>query len=295
MYPNILILLKGLGDKTEEYKRILDYRLELKHAGKKKEQAPLKLLLNSTYGLLNNQYSAINNPHLAYSICIYGQISLYVLSQRLAAIGAEIININTDGVAYCYPGEGDQIIFDEWQEEFGLTLESDFFEKWFQTNVNNYFAVTDGGYVVTKGGDVNKYHEPRYFANNDIRITHVALVDYLLKGVPVQDTLRKHLDDPTMYQYVLQAGHTYQGVVEASDPDTLLPTKINRVFAAKGEGIEILKKRQDDGLVKFADAPSNMFLWNGNVKEIPDFGKRIDLQWYYDLTMKMIKRWEVTN
>lgn len=218
-----------------------------------------------------------------------------MLSQRLAGIGAEIININTDGVAYCYPGEGDQIIFDEWQKEFGLTLESDFFEKWFQTNVNNYFAVTDGGYVVTKGGDVNKYHEPKYFANNDIRITHVALVDYLLKGVPVQDTLRKHLDDPTMYQYVLQAGHTYQGVVEASDPDTLLPTKINRVFAAKGEGIEILKKRQDDGLVKFADAPGNMFLWNGNVKEIPDFGKRVDLQWYYDLTMKMVKRWEVTD
>ena len=293
MYPNILILLNGLGDKTEDYKRILEYRLELKHAGKKKEQAPLKLLLNSTYGLLNNQYSAINNPHLAYSICIYGQISLYVLSQRLAGIGAEIININTDGAAYCYPGEGDQIIFDEWQKEFGLTLESDYFTKWIQANVNNYVAQTDSGYIVTKGGDVNKYHEPRYFANNDIRITHIALVDYLLHGVPVQETIRKNLDKPELYQYILQAGSTYQGVVEASAPDDLLPTKINRVFATRARGIEILKKRQDDGLVKFADAPGQMYLWNGHVKDIPHFEKMIDLQWYYDLTMKMVKRWEV--
>lgn len=46
MYPNILINLDGLQDKTGEYKRILKYRLELKHAGKKKEQAPYKLILN---------------------------------------------------------------------------------------------------------------------------------------------------------------------------------------------------------------------------------------------------------
>ena len=46
MYPNILINLNGLTDKTAEYKRILDYRLKLKAEGKKDEQAPYKLILN---------------------------------------------------------------------------------------------------------------------------------------------------------------------------------------------------------------------------------------------------------
>ncbi len=292
MYPNILINFGGLGEKTDHYKRILARRLELKKQGRKKEQEPLKLILNSTYGLLNNQYSQLNNPHLAFSICIYGQISLYVLSQRLAAIGAEIININTDGVAYRYSGDEDQQVFAEWEKEFGMTLETEQFTTWIQANVNNYLAVTESGYVVTKGGDVSKYHDHNYFANNDIRIVQMALVDYLIKGIPIQETLMNYLDEPILYQYVLQAGHTFQGVVTSDEPDVLLPTKVNRVFATKRDGVEILKKRQDGGLVKFADAPLKMKVWNGDVKDLEDFRDWADLQWYYDLTRKALERWE---
>ena len=291
MYPNILIILRGLGDKTEKYKDILDYRLQLKHEGKKDEQAPYKLILNSTYGLLNNQYSQLNNPHLAYSICIYGQVSLYVLSQRLAAIGAEIININTDGVAYCYDGDEDLKVLRAWEQEFKLNLEVDYFKKWIQKDVNNYIAVTDKDYVLVKGGDVNKYHKDRFFANNDIRITHIALVDYLIYGKPVQDTLIENVDKPILYQYVLQAGSTYQGVVMYDEPDKLLNTKINRVFATD-KGSQIVKKREDGGLVKFADTPDKMYVYNGDLEEFEEFKKIIDLQWYYDLTIKNLKRWQ---
>lgn len=291
MYPNIIINLNGLGDKTEDYKRILDYRLQLKHEGKKEEQAPFKLLLNSAYGLLNNQYSQLNNPHLAYSICIYGQISLYVLSQRLAGIGAEIININTDGVAYCYDGDEDLKILRAWEEEFKLNLEVDYFKKWIQKDVNNYIAVTENDYVLVKGGDVNKYHQNRFFANNDIRITHIALVDYLIHGKPVQDTLIENVDKPILYQYVLKAGSTYQGVVMYDEPDKLLNTKINRVFATD-KGGQIVKKREDGGLVKFADTPDKMYVYNGDLEEFEEFKEIIDLQWYYDLTIKNLKRWQ---
>lgn len=47
MYPSILINLMGLGDSTEKYKKILEYRLMLKHQGKKEEQAPYKLILKN--------------------------------------------------------------------------------------------------------------------------------------------------------------------------------------------------------------------------------------------------------
>lgn len=290
MYPSILINLNGLGDKTKQYKEILDYRLMLKHQGKKDEQAPYKLILNSTYGLLNNKYSSLNNPTLAYSICIHGQVAVYVLAKRLAEIGARVININTDGVAYTLNGNEDEDIKKEWEKEFKINLETDYFDRWIQKDVNNYIAVTDKGKIKVKGGDVNKYHGDNFFKNNDIGITHKALVDYLVYGKPVQDTIIENLDNPRLFQYILQAGSTYKGVVTRDEPDKLLDTKVNRVFATK-KGIEILKKRADDGLVKFADTPNEMYLYNGKLDDFEDFKKVVDMQWYYDLTMKNLQRW----
>lgn len=292
MYPNILINLNGLRDKTLEYQRILKYRLELKHAGKKKEQAPYKLILNSTYGLLNNQYSQLNNPYLAYSICVNGQIAVYELAKRLANVGAKVININTDGVAYAINGDMDQRVKDQWEKEFNLKLDVDYFKHWIQKDVNNYIAVTDKDQIKVKGGDVNKYHDNKFFANNDIRITHIALVDYLVYGKRIDDTLTENIDNPLLFQYILQAGGTYKGVVRADEPDNLLSTKINRIFACKGNGIEILKKRQDDGLVKFADTPKSMYLYNDDLKDFDNFKDIVDLQWYYNLIQKNLKRWE---
>lgn len=290
MYPSILINFNGLGEKTAEYERMKKERVKIKHTNKQLSDA-YKLVLNSTYGLLNNKYSQLNNPHLAYSICIYGQISLYILSQRLAAIGAEIININTDGVAYRYKGDLDQRIKEEWEREFHLDLETEYYKKWIQKDVNNYIAVEKDGSIKVKGGDVNKYHKNKFFANNDIRITHIALVDYLVYGKKVYETIIENLDKPILYQYILQPGGTYKGVVKNSEPDRILDTKINRVFASKHEGLELVKKRQDDGLVKFADAPTKMKLWNGNLEDMESFKEEIDLQWYVDLVEKNLKRW----
>lgn len=290
MYPNILINLNGLGDKTDYYKSILEHRLELKHQGKKEEQAPYKLILNSTYGLLNNQYSQLNHPHLAYSICIYGQISLYVLAKRLSGIGAEIININTDGVAYCYEGDEDELVKREWEEEFSLDLETEYFKKWWQSDVNNYLALTQKDYIVCKGGDVNKYHQNNYFKNNDIRIVQIALVEKIVHGKDVANTIVENLDNPLLYQYILRTSSKFKGLVYADNKDELLHNSTNRVFASKG-GVEILRMRVDGGYNKFPDAPPSMYLWNDEISKLENFKDIVDLQWYYDLTMEKLKRW----
>lgn len=215
---------------------------------------------------------------------------MYELARRLADIGAVIININTDGVAYHYDGDKDEKIKQEWEKEFNLKLDTDYFKKWIQKDVNNYIAITDNGQIKVKGGDVNKYYKDQFFKNNDIRITHKALVDYLVYGKDVQDTILENLDNPRLFQYILQAGKTYKGVVTREEPEKLLETKINRIFATKN-GIEILKKRQDDGLVKFADTPNQMYLYNDDLNKMNDFKNIIDKQWYYDLTMKNLQRW----
>lgn len=217
---------------------------------------------------------------------------MYVLTKRLYQIGAEIINVNTDGVVYkLNKGVEDSKILKQWQDEFKFTLEYDYFDKWIQKDVNNYIAVEPNGKVVTKGGDANKYKYDKFFANNDIRIVQIALVDYLLYGKSINKTIIENLDKPILYQYVLKAGGTYKGVALSSNPDKLLSTKVNRVFAVKGKGEEIVKVRQDGGLVKFADAPTDMFIWNRDVNELKNFDVVVDKQWYADLTNSKVDAW----
>ena len=293
MYPNILIILRGLGDKTGYYKSILDHRLELKHQGKKEEQAPLKLILNSTYGLLNNQYSQLNRPALAYNICIYGQISLYVLAKRLGSIGCDIININTDGVAFT-GGDDEEVkaVWKSWEKEFNLTLELDKFKKWWQKDVNNYVALTDKDKIKVKGADVNRYFGDTTFKSMDILIVHKALVDKLVYGKSFEDTLLDNLDKPELFQYVLQAGRTYKGTY---DNEGNKYNKVNRVFACKEGDFQLFKvKETSDGVIskaKFANAPDKMFLWNEDVRDLKNFKEIVDLQWYYDLITNIYKRW----
>ena len=67
LYPHLLSLPQYgymsrnvLDDK--KYGETLANRLNLKHLGMKKEQEPLKLVLNTTFGCLINKYNALYDP-----------------------------------------------------------------------------------------------------------------------------------------------------------------------------------------------------------------------------------------
>lgn len=295
MYPSILINFEGLGDKTERYQQIKADRVKIKESGENEGlNKAYKLILNSTYGLLNNQYSNLHNPKLAYSICIYGQISLYSLARRLAESGCEIFNINTDGVAFVPDVNGNYTkIIDSWEQDYNLKLEEDSFDYWIQKDVNNYIAVTEDGYILTKGGDVNSYYDFEsggrnyYFNNSNTRIVQKAIVDKIVHDIPIKDTIVNNRDKPILYQYILQAGKTYIGTYDNKGNRL---QNVNRVFAGKNTGYEIYKKRLDGGMVKYPDAPDNMIVYNGNLEE---FDETLDLQWYYDLSQKVYERWRV--
>lgn len=286
MYPSIIILLKALGENaTKQYKEILDKRIAVKHSDKILSDA-LKLILNSVYGNLNNKYSLLFNPKSALSVCVYGQIALFELCKRISRF-CTILNINTDGVAFI-PND-DQYIqaYKQWEEEFDLQLEEKDFDLFHQKDVNNYIAVKDGN-LICKGADVNRYEEDALFKNNNARILDIALVDHLVHGKDIYQSLLDHLDQPHLYQYILKAGSTYKGTF---DKDGNQYNKVNRVFATKKDGFCLYKRRHDDGLVRFADAPLNMYLWNNDCSDLADFEKIVDLNHYYQLIIKRLERW----
>ena len=64
------------------------------------------------------------------------------------------------------------------------------------------------------------------------------------------------------------------------------------MFAGRESGLTLYKKRPDGGLVRFADAPSDMLLWNDDCDDLEDFEKKVDLNFYYQLIKHKLKSWE---
>jgi hypothetical protein len=287
MYPNIILNLGALGEGHHVYQGILDRRMAIKHLDKIMSDA-LKLILNSAYGNLNNQYSILNNPRAAYSVCVYGQIALYELCKRLAAANCEIINVNTDGVGFTTDSDDYVKVWKGWEQDFRLTLEEDRFDLFVQKDVNNYIGVK-GDRLKCKGGDVNRYEGDAFFKNNNARILDIALVNKVVHGADVLQTLIDNLDKPHLYQYILKAGGTYQGTF---DREGRQYQGVNRVFAVKRGGVCLQKRRIDGGHVHFADTPENMLVWNDECSELKDFDKLVDLGHYYSIIQKRLEKWE---
>lgn len=302
MYPNIILQINGLGkESTEIYKKIVEKRLSVKHTDPVLATA-LKLVVNSTYGLLKNEYSKLYNPPAADSVCIYGQAALYDLCVKLHGAGYEIINANTDGV--CFYGDPDAYLplQEQWQEEFGLTLELSEFTMWVQRDVNNYIAVKKDGGIKVKGGDVLKYHDPSRFegdllnfdpglswsGTNSNAIISRAIVNAIVYNKPTEETILESLSEPLLFQIVLQAGKTYRGVIDTDGYRGY--QKVNRVFAAHS-GPRLLKERPEGATNEFPDMPEHMFVYNGDLTQIKNFSSTIDLEYYNSIARDRLSKW----
>ena len=172
-YPSMLIahqLVTRAARKPEQYKNVYDTRMELKRAGKKKEQAPYKKLLNALSGAMkdktNPAYDARNNNIM----CINGQLMLLDLIEHLEVVeGFELIQSNTDGLIIRIPDtdeafeQVDDICW-EWEsrcstELCNISLGLDIITEIYQKDVNNYLWIDiDGG--VERIGDYLKKLSP---------------------------------------------------------------------------------------------------------------------------------------
>lgn len=293
MYPSAIVALNALGDSTDLYDSMRKERISIKKSDPTKAAA-LKLILNSVYGNFKNKYSSLNNPMASATVCIYGQIALFSLCRELNKAGYKIINANTDGVVYIddpKKQDMDETISEWWEEAFsGFKLETDYFTKWIQRDVNNYIAVEEDGRITVKGGDVNKYQQNKFFSNNSNRITQIALVENLVNGTDIFDTFDAHMDEPLLWQFILKAGGTFKGVQNSVGE---WQNKVNRVFAA-ADGVpytKLYKIRQDDAQVNFPDVPERMYLWNDDVNNLINFREIVDQGYYYQLVKDKLKGW----
>lgn len=298
-YPAEMIAHELLSRNVQDpskFKGIRDHRIELKHA-KDPRQKALKLVVNGTFGASKDKFNALYDPRQANMVCVNGQLMLIDLMHKLVRdVGAEIIQSNTDGVLIRMPDDfdgGPDAFYDrvddvayEWEHRTGMGLEFDEFTRVYQKDVNNYVLVAADGSMKTKGAYVKKLGPLDY----DLAVVNKALVEFMVHGVPVEDTIMAD-DDLIDYQRVVKVSGKYEYGVHGHER---LTDKCFRVFAST---------RESDGMIgrvkagkakpeKFGNTSEHSFIDNGDVhdKKCPSY---LDKSWYIQLAKTRLAQFGV--
>lgn len=299
LYPSLMIeynLLSRAVKEPSKYTDILNKRLELKKAGKKKEQAPLKIVLNSTYGITLDKFSNMFDPKMGRSVCIYGQLLMTDLLDKLEnEFGENCVPIqyNTDGIIMKLKNESDYNryveICDQWSERTKLKLEHDDIKKIYQKDVNNYVFEFTNGKLECKGA----YLQMNNKLKNDMSILTDAVRDYIMKGVPIEKTINE-CGELIRFQHINKIGKNYFEVLWG---DKKLNERVIRTFASTDKNhpglfkVKAVKNKNGDlvrSVQKVANNSENVFIDNENVenKKCPEY---LDKQWYINEAIKRLK------
>ena len=172
-----------------------------------------KIQANGCYGKLGSTYSVLYAPHLMISVTLTGQLSLLMLIERAEQAGVPVVSGNTDGVLFLCPrnrrDELDQII-KGWEADTGFGMETAEYEAIYNSSVNSYVAVKPGNKVKLKGPLANPWREgdlrAQMMKNPQATVCSDAVVDFITKGVPIEETIRNCTDIRSFVTVVNVAG-----------------------------------------------------------------------------------------
>jgi len=296
----------------------------------------LKLALNGTYGNSNNRYSPFYDPKYTMTITINGQLLLCMLAERLALVpSVELIQVNTDGVEYAVDrdrvAECDAVAA-EWERLTGLVLDAEDYAAFHQRDVNNYLCIDAGGKVKCKGAfeyqhgleSLDGKYNPApmgardgWHKNQSCKIVAMAVEAYLVRGVPVADTVRA-CADPYLFMHTLKVQRTDRvmlgGALEdytdtASPPDArgrhpkrsrhtggVEQQRTGRFYVAR-DGQQLWKVMKPLARLPWHERPQAV-LKDVPVRMCNDVGEfcwhRLDRDWYMRAAVEMVQSVGVT-
>lgn len=304
-YPN-LVRKMGYASRSipdpKIYADTIDARVLAKRSMDVTTANALKLVLNTTYGAMGNRYNDLFDPLMMRSVCISGQLFLLELSCHLLAEcpTLKIIQLNTDGIMVSFDSSDEnmwQTITAEWQERTGFELEEDFIKEIIQRDVNNYCEIPVKGSPKLKGGelvrgvltngkvDFTKMGFPgweninggAFKINNTAVIIPKAIVDYFVKGIPVEETINK-CSEILDFQIIPKAGGMYSRCYQLVSGEEVPTQKVNRLYATKDKRYgPVYKVHGETGRhALVAGLPEHCMIDNDNHKGI----WCVDKEWY---------------
>lgn len=291
-YPSLMIrypefCMSRSGASVEKFKEIKDKRIVFKKQKDPRANA-LKIVLNSTYGAMKDTFNPLYDPRSANNVCVFGQLLLTDLIERLEG-HCDLIQSNTDGLIVKLHGNEDEVrrICKEWEDRTGMGLGYDRMTKICQKDVNNYIAVFENGKIEAKGAYVKDLDNLDY----DLAIVNEAVRDYLLRKIPVENTILP-CTDLRKFQKVVKLSSKYRWVEhEKGNSKEQFFNKCYRVFASKdpSDG-RILKCDGVRNPAKFGNTPDRCFIVNDDVTTSKtDRFPQLDKEYYVDIAKKRLE------
>lgn len=293
LYPSLMIewgLLSRAVPSIKIYSDVKELRLKYKHENNPL-QAPLKLVLNSTYGvsgagkrLENGEYkiqSPMYDPRRMREVCINGQLLLLQLLEDLENV-AELIQSNTDGVIFKLKKtmlKEYLSICRAWEERARLKLEHDYITEIYQRDVNNYILKFDNGKLERKG-DAVKESSPLDF---DVPIIADAVVSFFIDGIDPRDTIN-NCNDYMRFMKTYKVSSKYDYAVHNTER---LDGKVFRVFASKSRFDTPLYKVKGNSKPALFASCSKCYIDNGDITNKP-IPRKLNKQYYIDEAVKRI-------
>ena len=206
-YPKMIIDNKWCPEHLDKDKfntlisNFYNDRVVAKREGKKAKSDTYKIILNSIYGKFGDEYSFLYSPKCMLHTTLTGQLSLLMLIEMLEECGLNVVSANTDGILV-YIVKADYQLFqsvcEDWQEISNLNLEETKYKALYNESVNSYIAVKEDGSLKRKGSFV----EGDLAHNPTIKVCMDAVIDYILKGKPVEETILNYDTDPRNFLMV---------------------------------------------------------------------------------------------
>ena len=334
-YPSLLIAwgLVTRAATNDNYKLIYNTRKAMKKKQKaaakagnkveakrwKKAQLPYKKMLNALSGAMKDITNPAYDPRNNNIMCINGQLMLLDLIEHLEVVpGFELIQSNTDGLIIWIPDTDeafemvDDICF-EWEQrcstdQCSILLELDNISEIYQKDVNNYLWVDVDGGVERIGAYVKELSA----VDNDLPILNKALVDYMVKKIPIEQTINQ-CDDLIMFQKIVKLSDKYdwvehehctplishigkrviKTVYEYPNKDKYT-YKSYRVFASNDmmDGRLLKRKVVKSKGDKFGNTSEHSFIFNDSVVGVKVPAK-LDKQWYIDSAKSRLKQYGI--
>lgn len=274
----------------ENFEKIHNENLRLKATGDKAARLPYKIADNAISGQLKDQFSPLFDPRENNAITVNGQLLLVDLIEKLEPHIELLIQSNTDGILLKLRSLKDYETIDdivwEWEQRTGMRMEFEIYYKVFQKDVNNYLLVGPNGKIKTKGAYTKGLSKVDY----DLPIINKAIVDYMVKNVPVEKTIN-NCEDLIMFQKVVKLSGKYWAVWHNNQ---FTFEKCYRVFASKITTDTYIGKCKEKGatIEKFANTPERCFIENGDIQDqkVPS---KLNRQWYINLAKERLEQYGV--
>lgn len=126
------------------------------HSGYSALQNTFKILINSFYGYLGFSQGHFADFDMAAAVTAKGRELLTIMVERLRALGAKVVEIDTDGIYFVPPAGATEAMLDaDLQAALPEGIEVEFdarYRAMFSYKAKNYALLTADGELVLKGG-----------------------------------------------------------------------------------------------------------------------------------------------